>query len=59
MEIDKFTIIQRDNTAITCAVPYPSPEEEIEEIACVAVRPDYHSSSRDEVLLERIAAQAK
>mgnify|MGYP000987711447 CR=1 FL=1 len=43
MEIDKFTIIQRDNTTI----------------ACVAVHPDYRSSSRGEVLLERIAAQAK
>jgi len=45
MEIDKFTIIQ--------------PEEKIGEMACVAVHPDYRSSSRGEVLLERIAAQAK
>ena len=28
-------------------------------MACVAVHPDYRSSSRGEVLLERIAAQAK
>ncbi|HGD7322323.1 TPA: amino-acid N-acetyltransferase [Escherichia coli] len=59
MEIDKFTIIQRDNTTIACAALYPFPEEKIGEMACVSVHPDYRSSSRGEVLLERIAAQAK
>lgn len=59
MEIDKFTIIQRDNTTIACAALYPFPEEKIGEMACVAVHPGYRSSSRGEVLLERIAAQAK
>ncbi|MCZ8550846.1 amino-acid N-acetyltransferase [Escherichia albertii] len=59
MEIDKFTIIQRDNMTIACAALYPFPEEKIGEMACVAVHPDYRSSSRGEVLLERIAAQAK
>ena len=59
MEIDKFTIIQRDNTTIACAALYPFPEEKIGEMACVAVHPDYRSSSRGEVLLEGIAAQAK
>ena len=59
MEIDKFTIIQRDNTTIACAALYPFPDEKIGEMACVAVHPDYRSSSRGEVLLERIAAQAK
>ena len=59
MEIDKFTIIQRDNTTSACAALYPVPEEKIGEMACVAVHPDYRSSSRGEVLLERIAAQAK
>ena len=59
MEIDKFTIIQRDNTTIACAALYPFPEEKIGEMACVAVHPDYRSSSRGEVLLSRIAAQAK
>lgn len=59
MEIDKFTIIQRDNTTIACVALYPFPEEKIGEMACVAVHPDYRSSSRGEVLLERIAAQAK
>ncbi len=46
MEIDKFTIIQRDNLTIACAALYPFPEEQIGEMACVAVHPDYRSSSR-------------
>lgn len=59
MEIDKFTVIQRDGTTIACAALYPFPEERIGEMACVAVHPDYRSSSRGEILLERVAAQAR
>ena len=46
-------------TNLLGAALYPFPEEKIGEMACVAVHPDYRSSSRGEVLLERIAAQAK
>src|SRR5471032_2666044 len=59
MEIDKFTIIERDNLTIACAALYPFPEERIGEMACVAVHPDYRSSSRGEMLLKRVASQAK
>ncbi|SFN09411.1 N-acetylglutamate synthase [Izhakiella capsodis] len=59
MEIDKFTIVERDNLTIGCAALYPFPEEKIGEMACVAVHPDYRSSSRGEALLDRIALQAK
>ena len=59
MEIDKFTVIQRDGTTIACAALYPFPDERIGEMACVAVHPDYRSSARGEVLLERVAAQAR
>ncbi len=55
-KIDKFTIIQRDNTTIACAALYPFGRLGKWP---VAVHPDYRSSSRGEVLLERIAAQAK
>ena len=59
MEIDKFTIIERDNLTIACAALYPFPEESIGEMACVAVHPDYQKSSRGEVLLEQITNQAR
>ncbi|OZI14626.1 amino-acid N-acetyltransferase [Sodalis-like symbiont of Philaenus spumarius] len=59
MEIDKFTIIERDNMTIACAALYPFPDEQIGEMACVAVHPDYRSSSRGEMLLTHIAQQAR
>ncbi|ATA25066.1 amino-acid N-acetyltransferase [Brenneria goodwinii] len=59
MEIDKFTVIVRDNLTIACAALYPFTEESIGEMACVAVHPDYRSSSRGDMLLQRIAAQAR
>lgn len=59
MEIDKFTIIERDNLTIGCAALYPFPEEKIGEMACVAIHPDYRSSSRGEMLLQRVTLQAR
>ncbi|ACS86780.1 amino-acid N-acetyltransferase [Musicola paradisiaca Ech703] len=59
MEIDKFTVIVRDNLTIACAALYPFVEESIGEMACVAVHPEYRSSSRGDQLLHHIAAQAR
>ncbi|MCC3703749.1 amino-acid N-acetyltransferase [Rouxiella badensis] len=59
MEIDKFTIIERDNLTIACAALYPFLDEKIGEMACVAVHPDYRSSSRGEMLLKRVASHAR
>jgi amino-acid N-acetyltransferase len=59
IEIDKFTIIERDNMTIACAALYPFPEEKIGEMACVAVHPEYRSSLRGETLLEKISGQAR
>lgn len=59
MEIDQFTIIEHDNLTIACAALYPFPEEQIGEMACVAVHPDYRSSSRGDILLKRITNQAR
>ena len=59
MEISQFTLVERDGLVIACAALYPFPEEEMGEMACVAVHPEYRNSSRGEVLLERVMAQAK
>ncbi|NUF28454.1 amino-acid N-acetyltransferase [Gilliamella sp. ESL0254] len=58
MEIDKFTIIERDNMTIGCAALYPYPEEKMGEMACVAIHPDYRSSSRGNVLIEKLTEKA-
>ncbi|WP_392566442.1 amino-acid N-acetyltransferase [Utexia brackfieldae] len=59
MEIDQFMIIERDNIKIGCAALYPFYEEQMGEMACVAIHPDYRKSSRGDVLLEKIIERAK
>ncbi|WP_392552347.1 amino-acid N-acetyltransferase [Orbus wheelerorum] len=59
MEIDKFTIIERDNITIGCAALYPYLDERMAEMACVAIHPDYRSSARGDMLLDKLIEQAK
>ena len=58
IEIDKFTIIERDNMTIGCAALYPYPEEKMGEMACLAIHPQYRNSSRGDLLLDKIAERA-
>ncbi|QCI18415.1 amino-acid N-acetyltransferase [Buchnera aphidicola (Aphis nasturtii)] len=59
MEVDKFTIIERDNLTIACAALYPFFKESLGEMACVVVHPDYRNSSRGDSLLKTIKLNAK
>lgn len=59
VEVDKFTIIERDNLTIACAALYPFVKEKIGEMACVAVHPDYRNSSRGDLLLKKIKIHAR
>ncbi|CAL4324122.1 amino-acid N-acetyltransferase [Buchnera aphidicola] len=59
VEIDKFTIIVRDNLTIGCAALYPFKNERIGEMACVVIHPNYRNSSRGEMLLRIIQKEAK
>ena len=59
MEINKFTVVVRDNLTIACAALYPFADEMIGEMACVAVHPEYRSSSRGDLLLQHICLQAR
>lgn len=59
MEITRYTIIDRDGVVIACAALNPYPEENMAEMACVAVHPDYRNSSRGDILLEAIQKRAK
>ena len=56
LEIDNFTVIERDGMIIGCAAVYPY-EEKIAEIACVAVNKDYREQGRGEELLKHIEQQ--
>lgn len=62
-EIDQFAVIERDGMIVGCAALYPLPTEVDEkpsaEIACVAVHPNYRSSSRGAELLDYLEAKAR
>lgn len=58
MEIDHFTVIDRDGMIIGCAALYPFPEESVGEVACLAVHTDYRGGGRGDILLDHIEQQA-
>ena len=59
LEITQFNIIERDGMIIGCAALYPYPEENMAEVACLAVHTDYQKSGRGDILLQRLEKQAK
>ncbi|ALG68697.1 amino-acid N-acetyltransferase [Beggiatoa leptomitoformis] len=59
MEINHFTLQERDGMIIACAALYPFVEEDIAELACVAVRPIYQGSDRGDMLLAYAEREAR
>ncbi|PJG85282.1 amino-acid N-acetyltransferase [Conservatibacter flavescens] len=59
MEINNYTIIERDGIIIACAALNIYADENMAEMACVAVHPDYRNSSRGDILLEAIQKRAR
>lgn len=59
MEIDQFVVTERDGMIIACAALYPFTEEQVGELACLAVHRDYRKQGRGDVLLAFIERQAK
>lgn len=58
MEIESFTVVERDGTIIACAALYPYIKEKISELACLAVHPDYRTQGRGNALLSYIEKQS-
>ncbi|MCF4008757.1 amino-acid N-acetyltransferase [Rheinheimera sp. UJ63] len=59
MEIEHFTLIERDGLVIGCAALYPFPEDNVGEFACLAVHPDYRDADRGSILLKSVIQQAR
>ena len=59
MEIDRFTVIRKEDVTIACAALYPYPEANSGEVACVAIHPDYRKGNRGVRLLQALEQQAK
>lgn len=56
LEIEQFTVIERDGMIIACAALYPY-DQHCAELACVAVHSDYQRQGRASELLEHIQQQ--
>lgn len=59
IDIDHFTVVERDGTIIACAALYPFPEKKAAEIACFAVHPDYQGAGYGTALLEHMETSAE
>ncbi len=59
MEIEHFTVVERDGMIIACAALYPFLQDKVAELACLAVHPDYQGKNRGDQLLKYIERQTK
>jgi len=59
VEIDRFTVVERDGLIIGCAALYPAKDGVAGELACVATHPEYRNASRGDALIAQISQQAK
>ena len=59
MEIEHFTVVERDGMIIACAALYPYLQDKVAELACLAVHPDYQGKNRGDQLLKYIERQTK
>ncbi|VAW62987.1 N-acetylglutamate synthase [hydrothermal vent metagenome] len=58
LEIEQFTVIERDGMIIACAALYPY-DKHCAELACVAVHIEYQKQGRAEELLKHIQQQCR
>ena len=59
LEINHFTVVERDGAIIACSALYPSTKDNVAELACLAVHPDYQNAGRGNILFEYMERQAK
>jgi amino-acid N-acetyltransferase len=59
IEIDHFTVVERDGTIIACVGFYPFPKKHAAEISCLAIHPDYRDSGYGTALLQRLETEAE
>ncbi|MDM8558672.1 amino-acid N-acetyltransferase [Candidatus Parabeggiatoa sp. HSG14] len=59
MEINHFTVQERDGMIIACAALYPFTEENMAELACLAVHNNYLGKHRGDALLTFLEREAR
>jgi amino-acid N-acetyltransferase len=59
LDINNFTVIERDGMIIACAALFTFDEEQAAEMACLAVHPNYQQHGRGGDLMQHIEWQAR
>lgn len=59
MEIERFTVLKKEDAIIACIAFYPYVEQSMAEIACVVIHPDYRKGNRGERLMHAVEQQAQ
>lgn len=59
LEINHFFVMLRDGLITACCALLPYAEENIGELACVAVHPDYQKQGRAQALLDQVERSAR
>jgi amino-acid N-acetyltransferase len=59
LDINNFTVIERDGMIIACAAIFIFTEEKAAELACLAVHRDYQARGRGDDLMQHIEWQAR
>ena len=59
LEIDRFTVIKKEEVIIACAALYPYPKAKTGEIACLVIHPDYRGGNRGIRLIQALEQAAK
>ncbi len=59
LEIDHFTVIERDGMVVACSALHAFPDERVGELACLAVHPDYRGQNRGDLLFRFTCKQAR
>ncbi|PCJ83848.1 MAG: amino-acid N-acetyltransferase [Thiotrichaceae bacterium] len=59
LDMNNFTVIERDGMIIACAAIFTFPKEESAELACLAVHQDYQTQGRGDDLMQHIEWQAR
>ncbi len=59
LDINNFTVIERDGMIIACAALFTFDDTAAAELACLAVHPDYQEHGRGDDLMQHIEWQAR
>ncbi|OZI49127.1 amino-acid N-acetyltransferase [Bordetella genomosp. 5] len=58
-DVDRFTVLEHDGVIYGCAALHPFPEDNMAEMACLIVHPEWQGSGEGEMLLRHMESRAR